>query len=68
MTSAPQGNGALAGEQLNGKDGLKGEGKPLMQAKRGIQTHADGQTPDVIIFLSTISTLIRTDPSVLYWI
>ncbi|XP_005097158.2 CCR4-NOT transcription complex subunit 2 [Aplysia californica] len=42
-----EGNGAVGGDQLNNKDGVKGDGKPMLQAKRGIQTHPDGTISNI---------------------
>ena len=39
----PQGNGSVGGDQVSNKDGSKGDGKQVLQPKRGIQTHSDGE-------------------------
>ena len=38
-----QGNGSVGGDQVSNKDGSKGDGKQVLQPKRGIQTHSDGR-------------------------
>uniref|UniRef100_A0A0B7AEA1 NOT2/NOT3/NOT5 C-terminal domain-containing protein n=1 Tax=Arion vulgaris TaxID=1028688 RepID=A0A0B7AEA1_9EUPU len=41
-----EGNGAVGGDQMSSKDGLK-DAKQILQAKRGIQTHSDGMISNI---------------------